>query len=206
MKPTSSTPSIISCSAPGDSGRRAAQTVMFEIVRALAGMVAPILSFLAEDIWDAIPGTRAESVFLTDFPAPQAAWRDDAVAATFDELLRVRSAVTKALEGERQAGRIKHSLEARVQLEAVGSLAELLSVRRGDLAEFFIVSEVELGAKGLSRSPVLDSLGVAVLPAEGTKCARCWNFRRDVGQVQSHSELCIRCADVVQRLPAGAGA
>ncbi len=188
------------CSAPDDPGRRAAQTVMYEIVRALAGMLAPILTFLAEDVWHAIPGTAsADSVLLTDFPEPSASWLDDALAARFERLLAVRSAVTKALEAERQAGRVKHSLEARVTLAPSGELAELLRGREAFLAELFIVSQVEITDGPLPESS-LPGLGVAVGRAAGEKCARCWNYRTDVGAVPTCPGACGRCADVLGRI------
>jgi len=189
------------CSAPDDRGRRAAQTVMHEIVRALAGLLAPVLTFLAEDIWQALPGGGGtDSVLLSDFPVPPARWLDDALAERFEKLLVVRSAVTKALEVERQAGRIGQSLEARVTLAPPADLAPLLRERAGSLAELFIVSEVELADGPLPESPVLAGLGVEVAAARGEKCTRCWNYRLDVGSVAAYPGACGRCADVLGRI------
>ena len=189
------------CSAPDDPARRAAQTVMHEIVRALAGMLAPVATFLAEDVWRALPGGGGtDSVLLTDFPAPAAEWIDDALAARFERLLAVRSAVTKALEAERQAGNIGHSLEARVALAAPRELAELLRGNEAFLAELFIVSQVTLEPGPLPESPLLPGLGIAVAAASGEKCTRCWNYRLDVSSVAAFPGACGRCADVLGRI------
>jgi len=189
------------CSAPDDPGRRAAQTVMHEIARALAGMLAPVLTFLAEDVWRALPDAGGtDSVLLTDFPKPGAGWIDDALAARFERLLAVRSAVTKALETERQAGKIGHSLEAKVALSATPELAALLGGHEAFLAELFIVSEVVLESAALPESALLPGLGIAVSAATGEKCTRCWNYRRDVSSVAAYPGACGRCANVLGRI------
>jgi isoleucyl-tRNA synthetase len=189
------------CSAPADPERRAAQVVMWEIVRALAGMAAPILSFLAEDIWSACPRLPGDppSVLLVDFPTPRPGWRDDTLAARYETLLQVRSAVTKAIEGERQAGHLGHSLEAHVRVAAAGELGDLLRARAGDLAELFIVSQVSIDGGSLAETPLLQGLKVGVERASGEKCQRCWNYRTDVGAAPAFPGACGRCADVLAR-------
>ncbi|MFM8411524.1 MAG: isoleucine--tRNA ligase, partial [Alphaproteobacteria bacterium] len=195
------------CAAPDDPSRRGAQTVMHEMARALAGMLAPILSFLAEDVWAALPAAgRPESVFLSEFPSPPATWRDDALAARFETLLSVRSAVTKALEGERQAGGIGHSLEARVTLEAGGELGALLAERAGRLPEWFIVSQVSLAGRGLAESALHPGLGIAIDRSPGEKCARCWMILTDVGASAAYPGACARCAEVLAHIGHEAGA
>ena len=189
------------CSAPDDPARRAAQTVMYEIVRALAGMLAPVLTFLAEDIWHALPGGGGtDSVLLGEFAPPRPEWTDDALAARFERLLAVRSAVTKALEGERQAGKIGQSLEAQIALAPPPDLAELLRANAAFLPELFIVSQVTLVPGPLPESAVLPGLGIAVSAAAGEKCTRCWNYRLDVGSVAAFPGACGRCADVLGRI------
>jgi isoleucyl-tRNA synthetase len=188
------------CSAPDDPARRAAQTVMYEIVRALAGMLAPVLTFLAEDVSRALPGpARAESVLLTEFPAPPAEWLDEGLAARFERLLAVRAAVTKALEVERQAGRIKQSLEARVILTPSLELSELLRDREAFLAELFIVSQVVLAPDRLAVNGPAE-VEVSVSRADGEKCGRCWTYRTDVGADARYPGACGRCAGVLARI------
>ena len=139
-------------------------------------------------------------MLLTDFPAPGDGWLDDALAARFERLLAVRSAVTKALEAERQAGHIGHSLEARVTLAPPPELAELLDRYAPLLAELFIVSQVAIAPGPLPESALLPGLGIAVAAAAGEKCARCWNYRLDVGSVAAFPGACGRCADVLGRI------
>jgi len=190
------------CSAPDDPGRRAAQTVMHAVVLGLAGMMAPILSFLAEDVFAYLPAAsrRQTSIFLTRYPEPDPEWLDEELATRFDRILDVRSAVTKALEAERQSGRIGHSLEAAVRLAPADGLKALLADRAAELAELFIVSEVELDGGRLPESALVAGLGVEVLRADGKKCARCWNYRRDVGRDPDYPEACGRCSDVLRRI------
>ena len=189
------------CSAPDDPERRAAQTVMYEIARGLVGMVAPILSFLADDVWASLPRRQGdpERALLLDFPQPQSAWKDDALAATFERLLEVRAAATKAIEAERQAGNLGHSLEAHVALSASGALGELLHARAGQLAELLIVSSVSL-EEGLPESELCAGLGVGVRRTVGEKCDRCWIYREDLGADDRFPEACGRCADVLGRI------
>jgi len=164
-------------------------------------MLAPVLTFLAEDIWHALPGGGGtDSVLLGDFPVPRPEWTDDALAARFERLLAVRSAVTKALEAERQAGNIGHSLEARVELAPPPELAELLRERAAFLPELFIVSQVALVPGPLPESALMPGLGIMVHGAAGEKCARCWNYRLDVGSVATYPGACARCADVLGRI------
>ncbi len=188
------------CEAVDDPGRRAAQTVMWRIVRALAGIAAPILSFLAEDVWAATPRLPGdpESIFLVDFPTPEAGWEDDALAERFESLLQVRSAVTKAIEAERKDGRIGHSLEAHVHLGAEGELGRLLHANEGFLGEFFIVSQVSFDGGEASETAV-EGLRVSVDRAGGGKCERCWMYRDDLGAEKEYPGTCARCARVLVR-------
>src|SRR5947199_7811501 len=124
------------CERPGGPERRSTQTALFGILDVLVRLMAPLLSFTAEDIWGHMPGReRAPSVFLGGLPEPPAAWRDEQLAARFDRLLAVRAAVTKAIEEARQAGVVKQSSEARVVLgvEQGDGLAELLAAQAAEL-------------------------------------------------------------------------
>ncbi|MEO2169899.1 MAG: isoleucine--tRNA ligase [bacterium] len=189
------------CSAPDDAERRAAQTVMYEIVRGLVGMAAPILSFLADDVWSSLVHREGdpESALLLDFPVAPEAWRDDELAATFERLLAVRAAATKAIETERRAGHLGHSLEAHVALSADGALGELLREHEAQLPELLIVSSVSLETD-LPESDLCAGLGVTVRRTSGEKCERCWIYRDDVGAEASFREVCGRCADVLGRI------
>jgi len=188
------------CERADGPERRATQTVLHAILDVLVRLMAPVLSFTAEDVWRFLPGTgRPESVFLAGLAPPPAAWRAPAVAARFEQLLTVRGAVTKAIEEARQAGLVRQSSEARVALGApsVDGLGRLLAERALDLPALFLVADVTLGdANGAPESPLVPGLHVRVERAPGEKCPRCWNIRA-LGQDPRHPDLCERCAGVV---------
>ncbi|TMA65207.1 MAG: isoleucine--tRNA ligase [Deltaproteobacteria bacterium] len=182
--------------------RRATQTTLHAILDVLVRLMAPILSFTAEDVWAHAPGReRPASVFLAGLPAPPAAWHDTALAARFERLLAVRGAVTKAIEEARKAGLVKQSLEACVVLGmadgGVDGLATLLAEHAAELSEIFLVGGVVLGdGAGAPESPVVPGLRVRVERAAGRKCARCWNMRA-LGDDPRHPDICARCAAVI---------
>lgn len=183
------------CSAPNDRGRRAAQTATALVLDRLTKIMAPILAFTADEIWGYMPGAgkREASVFLSDFPSPNAA--DDELAATWEKLLEVRAVVTKALEEWRKQGLIGQSLEARVTLHVADrELAELLTSRLGDLPALFIVSQVEVAP---GDGGATNGVGVTVAHALGRKCARCWNYRTPSTE---RPDVCDRCSSVVTAL------
>jgi isoleucyl-tRNA synthetase len=188
------------CEAATAPGRRSAQTAVYHVLEALVRLMAPILSFTAEEIWGYMPADpeRPPSVHLTDFPVPDPLLRDARLAADWERLLEVRAAVTKTLERLRQDGVIGHSLEARVRLAATGALGELLAAHRALLPEILIVSQVELEPPGALAAPSgLAGLEIAAERAHGEKCARCWIYRLDVGSDRRLPTLCGRCAPVV---------
>ena len=179
------------CSAKASHGRRSAQTAMYEIVRVLAGVIAPILPFTAEEIWKTT-GPGEASVFLADFPSAPDEWLDEALTLRWQRLWDIRREVTGCLEDARKAGDIGHSLDARVTLAAKGDDARLLTgLGTDELATVFIVSQVEL-VEGGTREQLVE-----VSPAAGSKCSRCWNYCETVGTHADHPEACSRCCAVV---------
>lgn len=179
------------CSAAGAVQRRSAQTVCWRLVDELTRLIAPILSFTADEIWSHIPGERPATVFEAGLPVASDGPPAGDLMAAWDRLLDIRAAVTKALEEARQSGQIGHPLDARVVVRATAADDEILRVRKSDLPSIFIVSQVELHeAKG-------PSVEVAVEPARGRKCGRCWNFAETVGDDAQHPEICGRCVDVL---------
>ncbi|RMF19166.1 MAG: isoleucine--tRNA ligase [Deltaproteobacteria bacterium] len=179
------------CDGAKSESRRAVQTVMYEALRALAGVIAPILSFTAEEIWQQMPGgPPAESVFLSDFPRADPSWRDDELSARWQRLWEIRGEITRALEDERKAGRLGHPLDARVRLVAPdGDRALIEQLGEEEMAATCIVSQLEL-APGDQRS-------VRVEQPLGAKCSRCWMWSESVGAASDHPELCSRCHSVV---------
>ena len=178
--------------------RRAAQTALADILDAMVRLMAPILSFTADEIWALLPGgDRPATVFAAGFPedVPQ----DAALAERWERLLAVRTAVTKSLEEARQSGLIGHSLDARVHLDAADGLRPLLAGHAATLPALFIVSQVQLdGHLGPDTvSALLPELKVHIERARGGKCERCWNFSEAVGSDAAHPGLCERCLPVI---------
>jgi isoleucyl-tRNA synthetase len=171
--------------APKSEGRRSAQTALFEIADKLARLLAPILSFTADEVWENLPGRREPSVHLALFPEPEP--EDEQLLARWEKLFQVRSHVQRALERERERKLIGASLEARVRIRARDETHDLLEEYRDQLASIFIVSEVEL-----ERS-ASEELTVEIERARGRKCERCWNWSETVGRDPRYPTLDARC-------------
>ena len=191
-------------STPDDPRRRAAQTACYDIFQALARLMAPILTFTAEEAWRYGPGPRSESVHLERFPEVPLEWLDDTLKAEWDRLLEVRREVAKALETARAQKLIGSGLEARVRIEsAPEDLPGLLGTKRALLPTLFIVSRVDLEGGGGERvryeSQDIPGLVIGVDRAPGEKCERCWTRSEEVGRDPAHPTLCARCVRVVTR-------
>jgi isoleucyl-tRNA synthetase len=165
--------------------RRSAQTVLFEVTSALIRIMAPITSFLAEEVYQFFPARTAESVFLLDFPKPNSQWQNPQISADFAQLFKLRDEVSKQLEEMRQNKVIGANLEARLVLQTSGDEFALLSKYKDDLCEFFIVSQVEI-QQG-QRNLVAEK-------ARGEKCPRCWYISENIGSNSAHPLLCPKCA------------
>lgn len=186
--------------------RRGSQMVLFQIVTGLAQLMAPVLSFTAEDVWDAVPGREPspdDSVHLSTFPEPAAIPGEAELDANWKQLLAIRTVVLSALEEQRREKIIGSSLEARVVLNVVPALHEFLQAYERELPMLFIVSQVVLhptenpaGERQLANDEAL-GMSVNVVKAEGEKCERCWNYRDAVGSVPEHPTLCDRCIEAV---------
>ena len=185
--------------APGSRERRSAQTAMFHILRALVGILAPVLSFTTEEIYEAMPGKKDVSVHVTDLPRLPEIGID---VQAWDRLLVLREIVSKVLERARGAGQIGQSLEADIALHGNFSPKELLGNLNIDLAKFFIVSHVDFRPPEEVVGDVVDVPGVGTIavtmsPARGKKCGRCWQYREEV---VADGGLCARCESVVASL------
>jgi isoleucyl-tRNA synthetase len=179
--------------------RRSAQTAMFRILEAITRMMAPVLSFTAEEIWSFLPGKREESVHLASFPRFEFSLIDAALETKYERLLVVRSDVAKVLEQARTEKTIGHSLDARVELSADGDLISLLRREKDQLASMFIVSQVDLcdHLDSSNSGENLPGLKIRVSKADGEKCSRCWNYATTVGKHENHPEICSRCLDAI---------
>ena len=134
------------------------------------------------------------SVHLSTFPEVQPQWQDAALAERWERLLGYRTQVQGVLEGSRRDKTIGSSLEATVELRADADTYEFLQPYKKDLTTLFIVSQVELIARGEAKG----SLAIAVTRSSFGKCERCWNYREAVGKDATHPTLCDRCVEAVQ--------
>jgi isoleucyl-tRNA synthetase len=188
--------------------RRGSQTVLLEVLVALTKLMAPILSFTADELWRMLPetthqGSRIPSVQLAAFPEPNPKWQDAQLVERWERLLYVRTVVQGGLEIRRREKMIGAPLEARVSLIATKNTFDLLAST--DLAALFIVSQVELGsvdaipAEGMFLSePVAGFAVKTIVKASGAKCERCWNYREAVGKDATHPTLCDRCLEAIR--------
>jgi len=190
--------------APGDRARRSAQTAMHASLEELLAMLAPILSFTAEEAWGYLPAQagRPTSVLLCPLPTGEERPGDAGLLQRFAELRKLRAEVNKALEEARQAGRVKDSLEALVRLAAPPETRALLDSFGADLLDLLKVGRLELDAplpEGATASELVPGLRVHVEASPDPKCPRCWNRRADVGRDARAPELCTRCAEALAR-------
>ncbi len=181
--------------------RRGSQTALFEIVVAMTKLMAPVLSFTAEEIWRTLvaqPGGRlgVSSVHLSVFPEVQPQWQDANLSEQWEKLLEVRVVVQAALEDQRRDKVIGSSLEAEVHIQANPERYKLLEQYVKDLPTIFIVSRVELSE--VNNLPHKPDFLAKVSKANSKKCERCWNYREAVGEDTTHPTLCDRCVEAVQ--------
>ncbi|HDO21543.1 MAG TPA: isoleucine--tRNA ligase, partial [Nitrospirae bacterium] len=169
--------------------RRAAQWTMNRILLAITKLMAPILSFTAEEVWKFIRPEDEESVFLSDFPQVNTAHLNEALEQKWEGLKKIRDEVNRALELKRKEKFIGNSLEARVSLSCNDKLFSLLEEYLDFLPALFIVSQVELHRSGEQKPEIkytyksdeIEELSVMVQKADGSKCERCWNYSSSVG-------------------------
>ena len=165
--------------------RKSAQTVLFLTTSALIRMMAPILSFLAEETYSYFKGKTQDSVFLEEFP--KASFSAPDVHAIFEKVLVVRSDVQKKLEELRSVKTIGSSLEAAVEITADGDLLQALK-NTTDLREVLIVSHVELKS---------GPYAVLAKKAEGEKCVRCWVYSNEISKNVATLGVCPKCVEAL---------
>ncbi|MFM8525463.1 MAG: isoleucine--tRNA ligase [Cyanobacteriota bacterium] len=198
-------------SGADDVRRRSCQTVLSLVVERLAGLIAPVLCHMAEDIWQNLPYPVAEaSVFERGWPTAPSTWRDSSLEEPMERILALRALVNRQLEGCRKEGRLGASLEAQVQLElseGAEGIAAALDWLNGsahptvdNLADWLLVSALQLG--GDAPAAVLSEASetgvtVRLARADGEKCERCWHYESDIGQHPAHPTLCGRCVAVL---------
>ncbi len=197
--------------------RRSGQTALWRIGQVLVRLLAPIMSFTAEEVWQLLPavGEKPESVHLALFPTPGEVLGNterlsehgemslpphtDHIRNDWDRVLQVRSEVLKALEQARNQKVIGSGLEAKVMLSAPSELYELLNRYRETLRYVFIVSQVELKQSASGNG---SGLKVEISRADGEKCERCWNYSTHVGDDVNYPTVCERCSAALQEIQA----
>ena len=192
--------------APTSKERRSAQTVLWKISETLVRLVAPILSFTSDEVWEYLPAVagREASVHLALFPKPEEVFSEEpaTLLEEWKQLFEIRDAALRELEVYRQSGKIGKALEADVVVHAKGARLALLRRYEPNLKEVFNVSSVSVTDDfgiPLSRSgePVLVNFSGDLLcdvrPASGSKCARCWNFMPVVSNYGVWENVCTRC-------------
>ncbi|MEY4768861.1 MAG: hypothetical protein RL637_1500 [Pseudomonadota bacterium] len=187
--------------------RRSAQTAMYHLIEAMSRWLAPLISYTADEIWAAIPGNRAASIFLETWYQGLFALNEtsELTHADWQILINVRAAVSKELEKARSANLIGSSLNAKVKIYCSAELSKNLLKLGDELRFVFITSEAQIITLPYSFELVdipelmvdAERLKIQVLASEHAKCVRCWHQRADVGTDTDHPELCGRCVENV---------
>jgi isoleucyl-tRNA synthetase len=189
--------------APTSHARRSAQTVLWKITEALARLVAPILSFTADEVWEYLPAVegREPSVHLALFPKPQEVFSADPkpILSEWATILRIREAALSDLELSRQQKQIGKSIEAEIRISAEGETLELLQKHSQGLKEVLNVSKVVI-SEGTKQTGGISPVLLGSFPASGSKCARCWNFMPAVSSYGIWHDVCDRCRGTLEEM------
>ena len=199
------------CAGAKSSERRAAQTTLHRILNVLVHLLAPILSFTAEEIWTYMKAKDrlSGSIFLSQMPQADPAMLDRELADRWDRIFKERAEVLKALEEARTKGIIGHSLDAKVVLVSQNggpnsTLGNLIKADKSKMQDVLIVSQADISESVTSDSASVSwyhtellNCQIAVSKAEGLKCERCWKYDTEVGSDASHPTVCARCAAVL---------
>ncbi|MDN4073516.1 isoleucine--tRNA ligase [Fictibacillus terranigra] len=185
--------------AEDDIKRRSIQTVLYEALVSITKLTAPILAHTADEVWDYIPGVTEKSVQLTSMPDTVSYSGENQLLKDWDRFMDLRDEVLKALEEARNAKVIGKSLTASITLYPSENVKTWLEGIE-DLNKLFIVSEAVIGGtknEAPEGAAHYEHLAVAVKPAEGETCERCWVVTPEVGSDEKHPTLCASCAEIV---------
>jgi isoleucyl-tRNA synthetase len=191
---------------PKSVARKSAQTVMYFLLDSLVRIMAPLLPFTAEEIWEHMPAhdNKTPSVHLALLPEVNSQWQDEPLAQKWETILKVRAEVTKAMEEARARKQVGHPLDAAVTISVKQELYDLLQPYAEDLRFIFIVSSVSLlQDKNLDSSFVsekIEGLSIKIETAAGEKCERCWVHETSVGSDSKHPTICQRCRQALEKL------
>ena len=167
--------------------RRSAQTVLYVILRDYTKLIAPFLSFTAEEIWRHLQ-EKEESVFLSHFPSPEKV--EEELEKKWEKFWKMRERVYQVLEEARKNKVIGSSLEAKVNITFTDEESEFVQSFLKDLPMLLIVSQVEV-KRGSNWK-------VEVEKARGKKCERCWMWSESVGKDSEHPNICSRCINFLK--------
>ncbi|MBI1173814.1 MAG: isoleucine--tRNA ligase [Sideroxydans sp.] len=179
-------------SGEDSAARRSAQNVLYHITHALVRLMAPILSFTAEEVWAVLTGKQEEGVFEQLWYELPDAELGAAASNAWGDIRQVREIANKQIEEKRAQGLLGSSLQAELDIYAFGETYESLKQLGDDLKFVFITSRVTMHYREGA------GLGVEVVPSADTKCERCWHYREDVGSHAAHPTLCGRCVSCVE--------
>ena len=197
------------CDSANGLSRRSAQTAIYLILDGIVRLIAPVLAFTSNEIWQAMPHKSSDNalhVMLNDMPAEHPEWRlSEEIARHWEQVLNLRELVNKALEIARTKKIIGKPLDAKVTICAEeGSAETLQGLDLAELAALFIVSELSMSDSAQSGEGFTDDSfpGVTVfVEASGfEKCVRCWTHSATVGQSSEHPELCERCETAIDAI------
>ncbi|RJP20282.1 MAG: isoleucine--tRNA ligase [Deltaproteobacteria bacterium] len=186
------------CSPAGAPARRSAQTAMFEMAKGLLALIAPVLSFTADEAWGFLPGWpgKPDTVFLADLPEPREIPGAGELVPRWERILALRSEIAQPLEAARKEKRIGSDQDALVTVSP-GPFADLLATHAREVRDVMIVSGLQVGeasGPGTYESAAWPGLSVSVARAPWAKCERCWNHTPEVGANAAAPDLCSRCA------------
>ncbi|MBW2428838.1 MAG: class I tRNA ligase family protein, partial [Deltaproteobacteria bacterium] len=193
-------------SPPRSVERKSAQSVLHMTLDALARLMAPILPFTSDEIWQYMPvrNGRESNIHLALLPEVNADFIDDALADRWELLLEIRGEATKALEAARARKLIGHPLNAAVTISAQGDIYDRLQPFVADLRSLLIVSKATVvkdkELKDAFSSEDIKGLRIEVKPAPGDKCERCWVHDTTVGSHHEQPTICQRCKDALDQI------
>ncbi len=178
---------------PNGNARKSSQTVFYHLVESLCGLMAPITSFLSDEVYGFLPHTKTQSIFELGFPKVDAKLENPNLLADFEVLLEVRALVSKELEELRRQKVIGSSLDAQVNLTVSEQKAKTLDRYKQHLREFLIVSQVSYQTSEKTGAEFSMTAG----KAEGIKCYRCWHYSLQTGKNSKFPEACEKCVEAL---------
>lgn len=174
--------------------RRSSQTAMYIMLKTLAILTSPILSFTSEEVWQTlkkeVDKNLSDSVFLNSIDEVFTPFKDEKVIDKYTKILKIRESILKEIEVARKAGKIGSSLEAKIIISSKGEEYEFIKENLQDIILACIVSQAEVEE---------GDFNIRVVHAEGSKCPRCWQWRRDIGVDRDYPDICIKCANAIRQ-------